>query len=36
VLRVQMLARERGCDVGPFTLDPVRAAASLARALGSA
>jgi energy-coupling factor transport system ATP-binding protein len=36
VLRVQMLASERGCDVGPFTLDPVRAAASLARALGSA
>ena len=22
VLRVQMLARARGCDLGPFTLDP--------------
>jgi len=35
VLRIQMLARARGCDVGPFTLDPVRAAVSLARELGS-
>ncbi|NTU71010.1 MAG: ATP-binding cassette domain-containing protein [Coriobacteriia bacterium] len=26
VLRFQMLARERGIDVGPFTLDPVEAA----------
>ena len=29
VLRAQMLARECGCDVGSFTLDPVRAAAAL-------
>jgi energy-coupling factor transport system ATP-binding protein len=36
VLRIQMLARERGCDVGSFTLDPARAAAALALALGSA
>ncbi|MEI7813269.1 MAG: ATP-binding cassette domain-containing protein [Coriobacteriia bacterium] len=36
VLRVQMLARARGHDVGRFTLDPARAAASLARVFGSA
>ena len=34
VLRAQMLARARGCDPGPFTLDPEDAALSLARALG--
>ena len=36
VLRAQMLARERGCDAGPFTIDPVRAAEAIVRALGSA
>lgn len=36
VLRVQMLARSRGCDIGPLTLDPLVAADALARALGSA
>jgi energy-coupling factor transport system ATP-binding protein len=36
VLRVQMLAASRGLDVGPFSLDPGAAAASLARCLGSA
>ena len=35
VLRIQMLARARGCDVGPFTLDPVHAAESLAGSFGS-
>lgn len=34
VLRVQQRAREQGIDVGPFTLDPALAAASLARAGG--
>jgi len=36
VLRAQMLARARGRDVGQFTLDPIHAAASLARVFGSA
>lgn len=36
VLRIQMQARARGCDVGSFTLDPLDAAAALAQALGSA
>jgi energy-coupling factor transport system ATP-binding protein len=36
VLRAQMLARERGCDVGRFTLDPLRAAEAFARILGGA
>lgn len=36
VLRAQVLARSRGCDVGAFTLDPRAAADSLARTLGSA
>jgi energy-coupling factor transport system ATP-binding protein len=36
VLRAQMLARDRGCDVGAFTLDPIDAATALARALGGA
>lgn len=34
VLRVQMRARERGVDAGPFTLDPTLAAENLARAGG--
>jgi energy-coupling factor transport system ATP-binding protein len=34
VLRAQMLARERGCDLGAFTLDPTQAATSLARSIG--
>ena len=34
VLRVQMLARDRGCDPGPFTLDAASAAERVARALG--
>jgi len=34
VLRVQVLARTRGLDVGAFTLDPRLAAANLARAGG--
>jgi energy-coupling factor transport system ATP-binding protein len=36
VLRVQMLARDQGLDVGAFTLDPVLAAAAFAKALGGA
>jgi len=36
VLRIQMRARVCGCDVGPFTLDPLDAAATLARTLGGA
>ncbi len=35
VLLVQMRARALGCTVGPYTLDPVVAARSLASALGS-
>ena len=34
VLRIQQGARERGCYAGPFTLDPVVAAARLAHAGG--
>jgi energy-coupling factor transport system ATP-binding protein len=34
VLRFQLLARERGCDPGAFTLDPERAAANIAAAGG--
>jgi energy-coupling factor transport system ATP-binding protein len=33
-LRVQVLARDRGCDPGPFVLDPSLAADHIARALG--
>ena len=33
VLRAQMLARARGCEVGAFTLDPLHGADALARAL---
>ena len=29
ILRFQLLARERGCDCGPFTLEPAEAAASV-------
>lgn len=36
VLRAQMLARERGCDVGTFTLKAADAATALARAFGGA
>jgi energy-coupling factor transport system ATP-binding protein len=36
VLRVQALARARGLDLGPFTLDPMDAATSLVRSLRSA
>jgi energy-coupling factor transport system ATP-binding protein len=34
VLRFQMIARARGCDCSPFTLDPVLAAANAHRAGG--
>ena len=34
VLRFQQLARESGCDPGAFTLDPMQAAARVARAGG--
>ena len=34
VLRVQMLARDRGCRIGLFTLDPVQAAELLVRTTG--
>ena len=34
VLVVQQLARERGCDPGAFTLDPILAAENIARAGG--
>ena len=35
ILRVQLLARERGLKLPSLTLDPIEAAESLARALGS-
>jgi energy-coupling factor transport system ATP-binding protein len=34
VLKLQLAARSRGIDTGPFTLDPVRAAEAIARAGG--
>ena len=36
VLRFQVLARERGCDPGPFTLDPLEAAANVCAGRGVA